>query len=961
MARAADSTDSQSTLSEDSIFDRNTNIITNTGRDRDGDGDKDRDAVRDRDQEAEEQAYATQATSLDPTPAGGSLSFCKNVKGEGTVSAVAVASGLAVVEESHLAEAGRSLAGDTASLASRLEMRSEYLTASEGEDGVPRLDNMSMIKRYEHVGTRMEQVERGRGREMGRRRVESLSEPCRGRSGRYGFGLDIRVGERDDLTATRLDRTSTARSVDARADIGGANGIEKYGMEMRNLEEMRRGKTGQGSDVQKKTKGHLTERLCKSLEDDEDVENVEVRDGKLRKAVVALVTKERAQRMWRSLEDGGERWAKAGPVLPGPSRLQRTFRNLKDAVERDENGKAALVLSTPARAQRTSLQSNYSKLVTRSPSVDDEVDEDGTSPPTIRRTPRTDDIPMVDLTEERDDIPRSESGEDDIGTRKRGRSSTSEAHRLVRQHTRMDTGDYFQTWRLDSQHSSGQTTPDIEEDEEDYSPGTRPHQKGVLSSLLELYNPPRGNLGSETPAIEPPTEFSSTDPRFPKLYSTRRIQIAPTSPIKAPDRSTTFNKTLNRNRYSSVRLIPGKVAAGQTLEDEIRITVQLASLLSTQAFILQLCRMLMMYGAPGHRLTIYLRMTADVLGIEAHFVYIPGTVLVYFTDPNTHTTEAKLVKQGRGIDLGKLKEVYDIYDDVVHGLIGVEEAHEQLSAVFYSRSTKKWKKLLLYGITSLSVAPFGESIPQSQAKANNSSLPSTSQRSTILFPMRLLHGTLPNLHPQQLPNLHHNHHSTNILPRTRHRLHQQRQHLLFHSHRSLVHLRDPPRLPNPQRNPGTTNPPLEYRLRPSRLRNLLRILHRLRHRARLQTLRPPRPHRRHRHGLHRPSIRILALPLRRPLRPLHRPAERCPSLPITRHDDHRRPGLAGHALRGAVRGPGDGRYGGGVCHWYVGSFVCDFETGWVCGFGGYAGGFCGCSGRVEWEWAVFWGVGAEFG
>jgi uncharacterized membrane protein YjjP (DUF1212 family) len=52
------------------------------------------------------------------------------------------------------------------------------------------------------------------------------------------------------------------------------------------------------------------------------------------------------------------------------------------------------------------------------------------------------------------------------------------------------------------------------------------------------------------------------------------------------------------------------------LEDEIRITVHIAELLSRQKYLIRLCRALMKYGAPTHRLEEYMRMTARVLEID---------------------------------------------------------------------------------------------------------------------------------------------------------------------------------------------------------------------------------------------------------------------------------------------------------------------------------------------------------
>ena len=57
-----------------------------------------------------------------------------------------------------------------------------------------------------------------------------------------------------------------------------------------------------------------------------------------------------------------------------------------------------------------------------------------------------------------------------------------------------------------------------------------------------------------------------------------------------------------------------------------------------------LCRALMLFGAPTHRLEEYLQMTARVLEIDSQFLYLPGCMIISFDDRSTHTTEVKIVR-----------------------------------------------------------------------------------------------------------------------------------------------------------------------------------------------------------------------------------------------------------------------------------------------------------------------------
>jgi uncharacterized membrane protein YjjP (DUF1212 family) len=115
----------------------------------------------------------------------------------------------------------------------------------------------------------------------------------------------------------------------------------------------------------------------------------------------------------------------------------------------------------------------------------------------------------------------------------------------------------------------------------------------------------------------------------------------------------------------------------------------------------------MMYGAPTHRLEEYLNMSARVLEIEAQFLYMPGCMIVAFDDSSVHTSEVKLVRTSQGVDLGKLRDVHEIYKDVVHDRIGVDKARERLDEII-GRSDKfqRWLRVFMYGLASATVGPF---------------------------------------------------------------------------------------------------------------------------------------------------------------------------------------------------------------------------------------------------------------
>lgn len=142
-------------------------------------------------------------------------------------------------------------------------------------------------------------------------------------------------------------------------------------------------------------------------------------------------------------------------------------------------------------------------------------------------------------------------------------------------------------------------------------------------------------------------------------------------------------------------------------KEQIRITIHIAGIIARHRYLLKLCRALMLYGAPTHRLEEYMTMSSRVLEIEGQFLYIPSCMIISFDDSATHTAEVKLVRVRQGINLGKLRDVHNIYKDVVHDKLGVEEATKRLDEVM-NRKPKfhVWFQVAMYGIASVCVAPF---------------------------------------------------------------------------------------------------------------------------------------------------------------------------------------------------------------------------------------------------------------
>ncbi|KAK9366979.1 hypothetical protein V1509DRAFT_567560 [Lipomyces kononenkoae] len=300
------------------------------------------------------------------------------------------------------------------------------------------------------------------------------------------------------------------------------------------------------------------------------------------------------------------------------------------------------------------------------------------------------------------------------------------ARQLVRAHTlKLGTGTPG-TGSVDNfmvEHEpipSGQQTP---VEREDYVPPPTHVKGGILSSLLKLYNDQQQQqhshhhrqLSSSRNSLDPygsggntpPATSGATTPTR-KWYS--RSANASTSSLAGLIVGS-GHALAATGRPSTFPQQPPKKKVGKKtkvrLEDQIRITVHIAEILQRQRFILKLCRALMLYGAPTHRLEEYMKMTSRVLEIDGQFLYIPGCMIVSFGDATTHTSEMQLVRVVQGVNLSKLHDTHTIYKEVVHDVIGVEEAMQRLDDVMKAGPLyNRWLCVLIFGFSSAMVAPF---------------------------------------------------------------------------------------------------------------------------------------------------------------------------------------------------------------------------------------------------------------
>ena len=300
---------------------------------------------------------------------------------------------------------------------------------------------------------------------------------------------------------------------------------------------------------------------------------------------------------------------------------------------------------------------------------------------------------------------------------------------------------------------SGQITPTAEKDVEHYVERPKAYREGFLSSVLKLYNEqglgsalsnhPVGDIappsvsgsGHNSKGVEPvitsesrdssPPRSGTTTPRQkpPKWYY-KNQQATSTGSIAnlvslATQSATSVSPAAgaqSQNKRPRPLMTPRSFSAldnvlgrkKQPKEDQsVHIQIHIAETMSRQAYLMKMCRALMNYGAPTHRLEEQMRMSARVLEIEGQFLYIPGCMIISFDDSRTHTTEVKIVRTQQAIDLGKLREVHDIYKETLHDMISVDVAMDRLDAC--TRRPQRypnWMLVPVYGLASACVGPF---------------------------------------------------------------------------------------------------------------------------------------------------------------------------------------------------------------------------------------------------------------
>ena len=142
-------------------------------------------------------------------------------------------------------------------------------------------------------------------------------------------------------------------------------------------------------------------------------------------------------------------------------------------------------------------------------------------------------------------------------------------------------------------------------------------------------------------------------------------------------------------------------------EEEETAAVDIAQIVASRKYLKKLAKALMQVGAPSHRLEEYMRTSARALRIDGDFLYLPGSMLMNLNDPVLMTSEVTLVKENRGVELGRFKDVFSVYKMVIHQKYTAEQALEELDDVMKAKPRYPvWCRIAAFGLAAVSVGPF---------------------------------------------------------------------------------------------------------------------------------------------------------------------------------------------------------------------------------------------------------------
>ncbi|KIR71707.1 hypothetical protein I310_04385 [Cryptococcus deuterogattii CA1014] len=136
-----------------------------------------------------------------------------------------------------------------------------------------------------------------------------------------------------------------------------------------------------------------------------------------------------------------------------------------------------------------------------------------------------------------------------------------------------------------------------------------------------------------------------------------------------------------------------KRTRGKRIQREIAVTKHVSNLVQRKKFIEELAKAVVNYGAPAHSVEAWLASTADILSVEASFIYLPTVLLVAFRDTDVHSTDVLFIRPSGGLELYRLSLVHEVYRRVTHDKISASQGRRALKRI--GRETVPYSRLTL--------------------------------------------------------------------------------------------------------------------------------------------------------------------------------------------------------------------------------------------------------------------------
>lgn len=142
------------------------------------------------------------------------------------------------------------------------------------------------------------------------------------------------------------------------------------------------------------------------------------------------------------------------------------------------------------------------------------------------------------------------------------------------------------------------------------------------------------------------------------------------------------------------------------LHQQAELAEVLADIMLRQDLLIRLCKSLIRYGAPSHRIELAMEAMCKTFGIDGSFAFLPGLMMISFGDSDTHTSETHLIKCAQGFDMGRLAKVNKIARAVVYGDLEPSEALMELKTINDEKPPYGiWVMLASFAVSSGLIAP----------------------------------------------------------------------------------------------------------------------------------------------------------------------------------------------------------------------------------------------------------------